>query len=670
MSFFPFQKKFEAKSQKEHAIQHLPIFAQLQRDDKEWINRSSQLVEYKKDQVVFEEGAPPIAFYVVVSGLFTLTVLSRSTGLEKKIVDFYPGDHFGETSILTGNQHRTGTIRAKTDGVLIVVAKEDFEQMVKKIPALSLQLNRSLGRRLIRTDPSHSAHRREVHIASVLALPDYAQSESALRHFIHTLKEVDPKKVILVDLTSASLFADVDKPARSIVIDAHFDADKTDSFVHSPHPDFDRIHLTLDSQQLNLEKIFSEILTHLTYRYDYMMLLLPDLKHALSSMALHYSDRIYLWGVVDHNGFKLAQEKLISLKEAYGFGKKQIKLLVQQVSGNSTVDFQVLQDFAHVVIFPVEVEHPVDYERVHRYLSKEWSKKLVGLALGSGAAYGLAHIGVLKVLEREGIAVDVVSGSSIGSLVGALWAAGYSADELEKLIDSISSKRKAFFELIGFFDFLLPHHGFFRGDQVCRFLAKYLGQKTFQDLRIPTKIIAVDLYTSRQFVFESGRVIDAVRASISIPGVFRPLSYKNTHLIDGGVLDPLPVRILREDGIHKIIAVNVLPSPDDRVAKSRLDRENAEKQLQQKNGIKRFFARIGDRLQRRYSANVFNVLMNTIQFMEYEMAKTWANEADVYIHAVVPGGNWIEFYQPKKFIDEGVKQAEAKLKHIKELTLE
>lgn len=648
----------------------MPIFAELSREEKEWIQRGSRLVEYKKDDTVFEEGAAPVAFYVVVSGLFKLTALSKSTSVEKKIVDFYPGDHFGETSILTGNLHRTATARAKTDGVLIVIDKEEFEKLIKKISALSLQLNRSLGRRLIRTDPGHSAHRREVHIASVLSLPDFSSSEQRLRRFIHTIRQIDPKKIILVDLTEASLFADSQNANPSLEIKADFDSDKTDSFVHSPHADFDRIHLTLGAEEFNSEKIFSEILTHLTYRYDYMMLLLPDLKHPLSRMALHYSDRVYVWGMGDDEGFKLAQKKLISLKEAYGFGRKEIKLTIQQVAEKNVADFQALNDFACVINFPIELDFPADYERVHRYLAKEWAKKLVGLALGSGAAYGLAHIGVLKTLEREGITIDVISGSSIGALVGSLWAAGHSATELETLLSNISSKRKAFTELIGFFDFLLPHHGFFRGDQVCRYLGRYLGQKTFQDLRLPTKIIAVDLNTSRQVVFESGRVLDAVRASISIPGVFRPLAYKDTHLIDGGILDPLPVRCLVEDGISKIIAVNVLPSPDDRVLKNKMDHEHAEKMLSQKNPMKRFFASLGHRLQRRYSANVFNVLMNTIQFMEYEMVKTWANEADVFIHAVVPGGNWIEFYHPQKFINEGEKKASQKLSLIKQLVLE
>lgn len=670
MKFLPFHRKFEAKSQKEHAIAHVPIYSELSREERDWVCRSSRLVEYKKDDLVFEEGAPPVAFYVVVSGLFKLTTISKSTGLEKKIVDFYPGDHFGETSILTGNLHRTATARAKTDGVLVVLDKAEFERLIKKIPALSLQLNRSLGRRLIQTDPGHSSHRHEVHIASVLALPDYVGGESQLRRFIHTIKQVDPKKIILVDLTSARLFANPENVHVSLEIQEDFDSDKSDSFVHSPHPDFDRIQLSLSAQEFNSEKIFSAILTHLTYRYDYMMLLLPDLKHPLSRMALHYSDRVYLWGTGNDSGFKLAQEKLISLKEAYGFGRKEIKLVVQNVSEPCESDFLTLHDLAHVVCLPVEIDHPTDYERVNRYLAKEWAKKLVGLALGSGAAYGLAHIGVLKVLEREGITVDVISGSSIGSLIGSLWAAGFSADELEKLIDRISSKRKAFTELIGFFDFLLPHYGFFKGDQVCRFLSRYLGEKTFQDLRIPTKIVAVDLSTSHQVVFESGRVLDAVRASISIPGVFRPFSYKNTHLIDGGVLDPLPVRTLAEDGIQKIIAVNVLPSPDDRVAKHKLDREKSIKLLTQRNPFKRFLANVGYKLERRYSANVFNVLMNTIQFMEYEMVKTWATEADVYVHAVVPGGNWIEFYHPKKFIDEGEKQAQVKVQSIKQLVLE
>ena len=127
MKFLPFHRKFETKSQKESAIQHVPIFAELSREEKDWIHRGSRLVDYKKDDIVFEEGAAPVAFYVVISGLFKLTALSKSTGLEKKIVDFYPGDHFGETSILTGNLHRTATARAKTDGVLVVIDKEEFE---------------------------------------------------------------------------------------------------------------------------------------------------------------------------------------------------------------------------------------------------------------------------------------------------------------------------------------------------------------------------------------------------------------------------------------------------------------------------------------------------------------------------------------------------------------
>lgn len=667
----PFGRKFETKSQKDHAIHHSPLFAELSREEKELVSRSSKLVEYKKDDAVFGEGDEPFAFYVVVSGLFKLTARSEPTGIEKKIVDFYPGDHFGETSLLTGNLHRTATASAKTDGVLLVIAKDEFEKLIKKISALSLQLNRTLGRRLIQTDLRHSLHRREVHIASVLALPDYTHFESGLRRFVHTLRQIDQKKIILVDLTQASLFASPNAGSDPLAIEADFDAQKANTYIHAVHPDFDRIHLTLKPEQFDLEKVFSEILTHLTYSYDYMLLLLPDLKHPLSRMALHYSDRVYLWALTDEAGLKLAQEKGISLKEAYGFSRKELKLLFQKTSDNTeTTKFQACHDFAHTVIFPLEADHPTDFERTHRYLAKEWAKKLVGLALGSGAAYGLAHIGVLKVLEREGITVDVVSGSSIGSLVGALWASGYSATELEKMVEGINSKRKAFFQLIGFFDFLLPHHGFFRGDQICRFLFRFLGQKTFQDLRVALKIVAVDLYTSNQVAFETGRVIDAVRASISIPGVFRPFSGRGTHLIDGGVLDPLPVRTLIEDGVHKIIAVNVLPSPADRIRKIELDREQVELLLKQKNIFKRTWARFSRRFESKYGANVFNVLMNTIQFMEYEMVKTWANEADVYIHAVVPAGTWIEFYHPQKFIDEGEKQASAKVARIKQLALE
>ncbi|HLD49867.1 MAG TPA: patatin-like phospholipase family protein, partial [bacterium] len=312
------------------------------------------------------------------------------------------------------------------------------------------------------------------------------------------------------------------------------------------------------------------------------------------------------------------------------------------------------------------------YRDVLRYLAKEMSGTLLGLALGSGAAYGLAHIGVIKALEREGIIPDVVVGSSIGALVGGLWAAGFSGQEMEDVAKSID-KRSGFFKLLGFRDMSVAHQGFFKGNQITRFLETYIGDKTFRDLKRPLKIIAADLFTSEEVILESGKVSEAIRASSSIPGIFRPLWHQGRYLIDGGVIDPLPIRILTSAGVKKIIAVNVLPGPHDRMERNTLrDEMRRQEQVTLKKApfYKRLLARGLHKVYNRYTVNIFNVIMSTIQFMEYEMAQSWGAQADILIHPIVKEAHWAEFYSPEKFIKVGEQKTEEQLDEIKRLIQE
>ena len=178
---------------------------------------------------------------------------------------------------------------------------------------------------------------------------------------------------------------------------------------------------------------------------------------------------------------------------------------------------------------------------------------------GHGRARGLAHIGVIRVLEREGIGIDVVAGSSMGSLIAAAWAVGKSADEMEEIAKQIRSKR-TFLKLL---DPMFPGAGVFRGIKVYNFLHSIVNGLTFADTLIPLKIVASDLNTLEEVVFEEGKLIDAIRASITIPGIFRPVVNNGHTLIDGGITDPVPVQVLAWAGVSKIIAVNTIPNTDE-----------------------------------------------------------------------------------------------------------
>ncbi len=187
------------------------------------------------------------------------------------------------------------------------------------------------------------------------------------------------------------------------------------------------------------------------------------------------------------------------------------------------------------------------------------SRPRLGLVLGGGGARGLAHIGFLRVLVREGIHVDCIAGTSMGGLVGALYAAGVPFSAVEEEIDRLSRVT----EQIRLVDVNISAAGLsIRGRRIYNFMADLLGEDlTFADLRLPLAMVAVDIFTGREVVLQGGLVIDAVRATISVPGIFEPVDLGDYRLVDGGVLDNVPIDVARNVlGATHTIAVDVLPS--------------------------------------------------------------------------------------------------------------
>ena len=177
----------------------------------------------------------------------------------------------------------------------------------------------------------------------------------------------------------------------------------------------------------------------------------------------------------------------------------------------------------------------------------------IGLALSGGGARGLAHIGVLKVLEREGIRVDFLAGTSMGGLIAAGYAAGFDTAYLEQVALRMSRWRK----LLPLVDRSLPGLGLVKSHRVRQYLASQFGEMTFDQLRIPLALVAVDLLSGEEVVLQSGMVAEAVRATVSLPGVFAPFPLDGRLLVDGGVLNNLPVDVVREMGAEVVIAANV-----------------------------------------------------------------------------------------------------------------
>ena len=178
-------------------------------------------------------------------------------------------------------------------------------------------------------------------------------------------------------------------------------------------------------------------------------------------------------------------------------------------------------------------------------------KKSVSLVLGSGGARGLAHIGVIRWLEKNNYEVKSISGCSIGSLIGGVYAAG-KLDQLEKWMRSISKT-----DVITLLDISWDGGGLFKGDKIINTLVNLIGDIQIEDLSIPFTAVAVDLDMEKEVWINSGSLFDAIRASVSLPLFFTPFDYHGKKLIDGGVLNPVPIAPTFNDETDLTIAVNL-----------------------------------------------------------------------------------------------------------------
>ena len=178
----------------------------------------------------------------------------------------------------------------------------------------------------------------------------------------------------------------------------------------------------------------------------------------------------------------------------------------------------------------------------------------IGLALGGGAARGFAHIGVIQVLEENGIRADLVVGTSAGSLVAALFASGKGGAELGRLADSMDETAIT--------DWAFPGRGLIRGEALARFVRDNTGGRTIEQMKLPLGIVATDLDSGQAILFQRGDAGIAVRASSAVPAVFQPVKIGSREYVDGGLVAPVPVRFARQMGADLVVAVDISLPPE------------------------------------------------------------------------------------------------------------
>jgi len=296
-----------------------------------------------------------------------------------------------------------------------------------------------------------------------------------------------------------------------------------------------------------------------------------------------------------------------------------------------------------------------------RRLAREVGRCRIGLALSSGGARSLAHIGVIQVLEENGIEFDVVAGCSMGAYIGAVWAYGKDGITMERLAREVEH-RWGLFELID--PFILPRQGFLRGEKVKRRLKKSIGDVHFSELVRPLRVVATNLATLERAVFSCGEVADAVHASSAIPGACVPVKLDGELYIDGGIADPLPVDVLEEMGIERIIAVNTIPTPAYLRRRVEMEREMEARRRRRSNKLKVF---LNHYLNYFAPGNILDTILRSFNGAQMRVADLACQSADVVLRPLSFDGRWHDFRRPGKYIALGRHEAEVHLDEIKAL---
>ncbi|MFC1955534.1 patatin-like phospholipase family protein [Chloroflexota bacterium] len=268
------------------------------------------------------------------------------------------------------------------------------------------------------------------------------------------------------------------------------------------------------------------------------------------------------------------------------------------------------------------------------------TKRKVGLALSRGAARGAAHIGILEILEKEGISIDMIAGTSAGAVAGALYAQRLNASRIKQQALELNWKR-----LAPLVDLSLPKTGFIKGKKIKDLLiSSFGGDVKFRDLRIPFACVATDIESGEEVVIDSGSVPEAVRASISIPAIFTVVSRGGRYLVDGSLVNPVPVSVVKRIGADFVIAINVIPDVAEHAHRINKEREEGVKE-----------------------PNIIHILMQSTYIGTYALGRASLEEADIVIEPQTAHIGASEFHHAQEGILQGELAAQAAIPEIKRL---
>lgn len=640
-----------------------PLLSLLPRETLDRLIADSAVAEYPKGTVIYREGTPCDAIFLILSGRCEVRRVNENGNGHIVETVAGPGDLLGDRALLNHEPHRR-TVVVATHAVLMRIPAVELNGLFAADPSVAGRFSRGVVEwpRALRGDRpgAEDAVRR---VVSLLPLSTRVDAEVVVASLGKALRRITQQRTLLVRIARTD---GVPMPVMTAA-DAAMGSDFFFArHVQSPEGEADQLRLNINGDTPEAATI-AALISHCARHYDFVLLHLhPELPASVTVQSLIESDLAYVLlqpSTQNFYDFELLRKEICDRSHGSCCHVKAILCAEESIAAPEFhTMLQQLGHPAHSIMrgFPLRTEASWPDHRFELHinrLAREIARCRIGLALSSGGAKGLAHIGVIQVLEENGIEVDCIAGSSMGAYVGSIWSYGLDGTKLEKIARELEGR----WGLLRLVDPVIPpRRGFIRTRRTIARLRKSIGDAHFSDLVRPLRVLATRLDTLERVVFSSGEVAPAVDASIAIPGVCVPVTLDKEVYIDGGIADPLPIDVLLEMGIERIVAVNVIPTPER--LRYWLDCEH------ELNGRERVPSAFGRFLHQHFDygahGNILDTMMCAINGAQTRVAEASAREADIVLRPLASDALWHDFTRPQKYIALGRAAAEAQLPEL------
>ena len=478
----------------------------------EKIGKHITWVHLRSGNTLFQQNDPSDGLYILING--RLNVFIRENDKEEKLVgEVVPGESVGEMGFFT-REPRTATVRALRDSVVIKFTKESFEKIIKQHPEFSTHIINTLIDRLRKVQHITVSATSSTNICIIAS-----NKNVPLHAFINGLEKALSNDGPVLCLTDERLEQLTGIPDAAQV---------------SPNNPY---NITILNWLIEQES-----------RYRYILFITDDTSTYWTKRCIRHADQFVVAGnFYDQPDITGVENFLYRLKNNRWSPKINLVLLHPDNSTmpDGTINWLHNREIDHW--YHVRMDQSGDYERLARFLSG----RAVGLVLGGGGARGFAHIGVIRALIEHNIPIDIIGGTSMGSFIATQYAMGRSYRDMLRI------NKWGWIDNKPLTEYTIPVFALIRGQRIKRGCSKVYGNTQFEDLWIPCFCISSNLSTADIMIHNKGPVAEAVQASAAIPGVAPPAIKDGEILVDGSLLNNLPIDIMRKMGGGKIIAVDV-----------------------------------------------------------------------------------------------------------------